>query len=330
MPDDSQMTRSEAVSGGRPAYPPDFTPAMPDEQAEDEVNLIDLFIVLLKHKKMIFTVVFLAGVLAVAYTSRMVNSYRSECTIAPTIQERGAAGLAALGGLGAMVASEVGLNTAGSQEQFEVVLNSRELSNTIVTQHNLLPVLFQKSWDPVKERWTVQKPPTLQRAYTVLQGIMQATPDKKKGIMKLSVEFRDPRLSQQILNYFVVGLSEFLRRQVLEESAAQQAQLYQQLAKTSDPLLKNKLYELIARQIEKETLARVQRYYSFNVIDPAYVPERKFKPKRAQICLLSVVVAAFLAFFLAFFLEYIHNVRTRENPERLANLKNALRFRTRF
>ena len=124
-----------------------------------------------------------------------------------------------------------------------------------------------------------------------------------------------------------MGLSEFLRQRTLEEAAAQQAQLSQQLARTTDPLLKNRLYELIARQIEKETLAKVQKYFSFNVIDAAFVPEKKFKPKRAQICILSVVVAFFIAVFLAFFLEYMHNLKEREDPERLANLRRSLRFR---
>ncbi len=80
---------------------------------------------------------------------------------------------------------------------------------------------------------------------------------------------------------------------------------------------------------EKETLAKIQRNYSFNVIDPAFVPDRKFKPKRAQICILSVVVAFFFAAFLAFFLEYLHNLKRKEDPERLAALRASLWRRTR-
>jgi uncharacterized protein involved in exopolysaccharide biosynthesis len=321
--------RAEDSRGGRPAYPPGFVQDPSVEQDEISINLLDLLIVLLKHKKMIIAVVFLAGILAVVYSLKATNLYRSECTISPNVQEKGAGGLAALGGLGAMVASEAGLNTAGSLDQFEVVIKSRVLATTIITQHNLMPILYAKSWDAENKRWKVKKPPTLQDAYLILQRILQVTPDKKKNIMKLSLEFKDPRLAQQILNYFVVDLSEFLRRQTLDEAAAQQAQLYQQLTKTSDPLLKNKLYDLIAKQIEKETLAKVQKYYSFNVIDPAYVPEKKFSPRRAQIVVMSVVVAAFFAIFLAFFLEYINNARKNEDPERLANLKNALRLRPR-
>ena len=300
---------------------------MPAE--EDEINLLDLFIVLLKHKVMIFSVVILTGISAVVISLTMPNIYRSEVTIAPTTQEKSGGALSALGGFGAMIASEAGIIAAGSLEQFDVVLKSRELTNAIVRKYNLLPILFEKSWDAENKRWKVKKPPTLQDAYLAVKGLLKAAPDKKQNVLKLSFEINDPLMAQRILNYYVLGLSEFLRQQTLEEAAAQQAQLSRQLAKTTDPLLKNRLYELIARQIEKETLAKVQRYFSFNVIDPAFVPENKFKPKRAQICILSVVVAFFIAVFLAFFLEYMHNLKTREDPERLAKLRNALRFRRR-
>ncbi len=327
MQEEPKKRNIDDQAPANPPPPPGCANGMSGE--EDEINLLDLLIVLLKHKKMIASVVFLAGVLAVVMSLMMTNVYRSESVLAPTGQEKGAGGLAALGGLGAMVASEAGLMGAGSLEQFEVVLKSRDLTNTIVDKHKLMPLLFEDSWDSGKKRWKVEveEPPTLQDAFKAMQGMLKAAPDKKQNILRLTFDYKDPQMAQTMLNYYVVGLSEFLRRQTLDDAAAQQAQLYEQLAKTSDPLLKNRLYELIARQIEKETLAKVQKYYSFNVIDPAFVPEKKFKPKRAQSCILSVVVAFFIAVFLAFFLEYMNNLKTREDPERLANLRNALRLR---
>ena len=333
-----------------PGYPPGYPPGMPEE---DEINLLDLFIVLLRHKVMILSVVFLAGIAAVVISLLMPNVYRSEATIAPTTQEKSGGGLAALGGFGAMIAAEVGIGATGSLDQFDVVLKSRDLTNTIIREHNLLPVIFEKSWDPKNGDWKVGEPsslqkaseailgmfsttpekkevskiPTLQDAYKPMQTMLKMTPDKKQNVMRISFESKDPEMARTILNYYIVGLSEFLRRQTLEDAAAQQVHLSQQLSKTTDPLLKNRLYELIAKQIEKETLAKIQRYYSFTVIDPSFVPERKFKPKRAQICMISVVVAFFIAIFLAFFLEYLKNLKTREDPERLANLRKSLRLR---
>ncbi|MEI7672435.1 MAG: Wzz/FepE/Etk N-terminal domain-containing protein [Deltaproteobacteria bacterium] len=332
-------------------------PSSPGVPEEDEINLLDLFIVLLKHKVMIISVVFLAGIAALVMSLQMPNVYRSEATIAPTTQEKSGGGLAALGGFGAMIAAEVGIGGSGSLDQFDVVLKSRELTNAVIRDRNLLPVIYKKSWDAKKGDWKAADPPSLlqqvsaailgmvkttpekkketsrspslQDAYTAIQGMISLKPDKKQNVMRISCESEDPEMAKDIVNYYIVGMSDFLRLQMLEEAAAQQVDLSKQLARTSDPLLKIRLYELIARQMEKETLARVQKYFGFNVVDPPYVPEQKFKPKRAQICMISVVVAFFIAVFLAFFMEYVKNLRTREDPERLANLRNAFRLRTR-
>ena len=94
-----------------PEYPPGYPPGIPEE---DEINLLDLFIVLLRHKVMILSVVFLAGIAAVVISLLMPNVYRSEATIAPTTQEKSGGGLAALGGFGAMIAAEVGIGATGS------------------------------------------------------------------------------------------------------------------------------------------------------------------------------------------------------------------------
>jgi uncharacterized protein involved in exopolysaccharide biosynthesis len=294
---------------------------------EDEVNLLDLFIVLLKHKVMIISVVILTGIVAVAISMTMKDIFRAEVLIAPTTQDKGGA-LSALGGFGAMIASEVGIGAGGSLEQFEVVLKSRELTSLIVRNHNLLPLIFEDDWDVVAKKWK-DKPPKAEDIHKAVQALLEVKPDKKKNVLTVGFQSKYPEKAKEILDYYVIGMSDFLRRQKLLEADAQKKHLQQQLAQTTDPLLKNKLYELIAKQIEQETMAKVQKYYSFNIIDPSTVPERKFKPKRSLISVLSVVAAFFIAIFLAFFLEYVHNVKTREDPERLENLRKSLRLRSR-
>jgi len=284
-------------------------------EQEDEINLLDYVIVLLKHKWMIFLVVFIAGVVAVIYSLSLTDIYRSECTIAPIEQEKASlsSSLSALGGLGAMVASQVGIGGAGSLEKFEVVLKSRELTNGLVEKHKLMPVIFEDSWDEKTKTWKTEESPTLQGAYESMQGMLEIKPYKKNGILKLGVISPDPALARKVLSYYVDGMSEFLRQQSLENVAIQSKALQEQLVTTADPLLRTKLAEIIAQYVEKETLAKVQKYYGFNVIDPPFVPEKKFKPKRSQICILSVIVAFFLAIFLAFFMEYLGNLKKNGN-----------------
>jgi uncharacterized protein involved in exopolysaccharide biosynthesis len=311
----------------QPAGPPLPAGYCPDTAYDDEeVHLLDLFIVLLRHKVLIFLFVFLTGSVAAAVSLWLPDIYQSAATIVPTTQERGGGALSALGGFGAMIAGEAGIVTAGSIEQFDVVLKSRELTASIVRRYNLQPYLFAERWDPTRKAWR-EEAPKFEQIHGAMQNRLTVRKDKNQNVVNLSFEAQEPEMARKILNYYIDGLSDFLRNQILTDAAAQQRHLGEQIAKTSDPLLRNRLYELIAKQIEQETLARVQRYYSFNVIDPPYVPERKFKPKRTLICVLSVVVALFLAIFLAFFLEYVRNLRTREDPARLESLRAAFRFR---
>lgn len=304
-------------------YPENYLPC------EDEINLLDMFIVLLKYKRIIFFFVFIAGVAAVIYSLILTNIYRSECTIIPIEQEKASlsSSLSALGGFGAMVASQVGIGGAGSLEKFEIVLKSREMTNNLVEKHKLMQIIFEDSWDEQTKTWKTEEPPTLQDAYKSIQGKLEIKADKKSGVLKLGFLFKDPKIAQRILGYYVNGMSEFMRQQSLENVATQSKALQEQLITATDPLLRTKLAEIIAQYVETETLAKVQKYYGFNIIDPPFVPEKKFKPKRAQICILSVIVAFFMAIFLAFFMEYVDNLKKNEDPERLENLKKYMKLR---
>jgi LPS O-antigen subunit length determinant protein (WzzB/FepE family) len=132
-----------------------------------------------------------------------------------------------------------------------------------------------------------------------------------------------------MVDHYISELSESLREDTLEDAAENERFLQEQLESTSDPLLKVKISELLAKEIEKETFARAQKHYSFIVLDPPVAPDpdKKVKPKRALICILSVTVAGFFAIFLAFFLEYIHNVRQGEDEERLQSLRKYLKLK---
>ncbi len=208
-------------------------------------------------------------------------------------------------------------------------LKAARLTNDLVEKHKLMQVIFKDSWDEKTKTWKTEEPPTLQDAYKSMQGMLEIKPDKKNGVLKLGFLFPDPALAQKLLSYYVAGMSEFLRQQSLENVATQSKALQEQLITTTDPLLRTKLAEIIAQYVEKETLAKVQRYYGFNIIDPPFVPEKRFKPSRAQICILSVIVAFFMAIFLAFIREYVGNLKKNEDPERLENLKKYMGLRNR-
>ena len=305
----------------------------PSDYEDDEINLLDLFMVLVRRKRLIIGLTFLTGVAAVIISLQMRNVYRSEATIAPRqIEQSGSKALSgALGGLGGLVASEFGLGGGGEVDKIEVLLKSRQLVHLVVEKHNLMPLLFEDKWDSQKKAWNESPAPTIQDAYKLIKdGLLKVTRDRKTDVITVSIEHKNPQFARSVADYYLTELSEGLRAKVLKDAQENMRFLKEQLDRTTDPLLREKIYGMLAKEIEKDTFARAQTYYGFYVLDPPIAPDlnKKASPKRSMICILSVVVAFFIAIFLAFFLEYLGRLKTQE-PDRYQQLKDGLRFRRR-
>jgi tyrosine-protein kinase Etk/Wzc len=88
------------------------------------------------------------------------------------------------------------------------------------------------------------------------------------------------------------------------------------------------LYELLARQYEVARLDEARDSSVIQVLDPADIPDRKSKPWRALIVVVTAVVTGFLAVLWAFFREATE--RAKNDPEqalRLESLRRHLRLR---
>ncbi len=305
--------------------------ALPPYDEEDEINLLDLFIVLLKHKWLIMGLVFFAGIGAVFTTLLMSNIYRSEATIIPRREERSTSSstLSALRSLSGLGDDLLDLGAGGSTEKFQIVLESQILTSRILSKHKheILPFLYEDAWDKDKKAWKTNPSPTTQTITRTIRGLLSVQKEKS-GVLKLHVDFKDPSFAKNMVDYYLTELSESLREETLMDALENQRFLRRQLERTSDVLMKEKIYDMLAREIEKETFARAQKYYSFLVLDPPIVQDldKRVAPKRKFICILSVMAAFFVAIFLAFFLEYLHNIRTREDPKRLQALRNGIKL----
>jgi len=71
-----------------------------------------------------------------------------------------------------------------------------------------------------------------------------------------------------------------------------------------------KVNALLTSQYEMAKIEESKEDLAFQVIDKAVPPVKKFKPKRAQICMMSFMAALFGAIFIAFFREYINRMKT--------------------
>jgi uncharacterized protein involved in exopolysaccharide biosynthesis len=259
----------------------------------------------------------------------MTNIYLSEATIAPREDEKQSSGaLSMFGGLGGIVAEGLGLGGGGSLDKLEITLNSRSLTSRVIEKYKLMPVIFSDTWDRDKKKWTLRNNhPTFQDGCKVMQDLLIAKVDPRNGTLKIGFEHKDPKTAKKFVDYYLVELSETLRQEVIRDATENMRFFREQIGRTSDPLLKEKIYAMLAREIEKDTFARAQKYYSFVVLDPPIVPDldKYVKPKRKFNLILSVVVAFFLAIFLAFVKEYARRLKI-EDRERYQELVRGLKF----
>ncbi|MCF8070268.1 MAG: hypothetical protein K9L30_16920 [Desulfobacterales bacterium] len=289
---------------------------------EDEINLLDLFLVVLKHKILIIGIVFLTGLGALLYSLTMPNIYLSEATISPKEDDKNSANpLSSLGG------GQIGIGGGGSLEKLELMLKSRELTRRVIHKHDLLPILYPDRWDDKAKKWREGQEPTIQDGWQLVNGsLLKIKADTGFSTLKVGIEHKDPDTAQKIVNYYMVELSEALREEVIHDASEKMKFFEEQLNYITDSMMRDKVYALLAKEIEKDTFARAQKYYSFNVVDPPIVPDlnKKIRPKRKLICILSVLVAFFMAIFISFLMEFVHRVKT-DDPERYRKVMDGVK-----
>ena len=88
-----------------------------------------------------------------------------------------------------------------------------------------------------------------------------------------------------------------------------------------EAFVQNKLFTLLAQQLEQAKIDEARDETAFQVLDRAIPPERKSKPARALTVVLAMLVSLFAGVMLAFVREYADaTVHTKEQVERQAGL----------
>jgi uncharacterized protein involved in exopolysaccharide biosynthesis len=76
--------------------------------------------------------------------------------------------------------------------------------------------------------------------------------------------------------------------------------------------IQNEIYKVLLRALEQARIEEEKETLSFEVVDYAYTPRFKYKPKRKLIVMVSFVSSLFASIFLALFLDSIQNRREQK------------------
>jgi uncharacterized protein involved in exopolysaccharide biosynthesis len=302
---------------------------------EDEIDLLELVKTIWKGKKLIIGIVLICTIGMAVMSLFMTNVYTAKAVLKPTSQTQGGAKLSALASQFGGLASLAGIAMPSSASSTEMVtlLRSNILKKEIIENYQLLPILFHDQWDGEKKAWkksgislnpltlisgllparqgiSKKKPgPDTWDGIRALNGIVNVNYNMKEDIITISVNFRDPDIAAQIANYFIVALNDHMSLEAKRVAIINREYLEKQLTETNDPIVQQKIYNLIADKIETMMMAEVKEGFAFKVLDPPMAPDKKSAPKRAQMVIVAFMVSLFFSVFVVLLREYIKKIK---------------------
>jgi uncharacterized protein involved in exopolysaccharide biosynthesis len=145
--------------------------------------------------------------------------------------------------------------------------------------------------------------------------IVKINNNVKDKTITIMVEFDDPVMAENIVNYFLAALNDYMSSEAKRVAQTNRKYLQQQLEQTADPYIKQKIYNLIAQQIETSMMAEVKENYAFRVLDPPRAPDRKLKPNRAQMVFISLLASLLIGAGIAVFLDYWEKMKDQNSSK---------------
>src|SRR5512145_378513 len=101
-----------------------------------------------------------------------------------------------------------------------------------------------------------------------------------------------------VVTYTLIELTDHMSNEARRVADTNKQYLESQIDKTADPFIKTKIYTLIAQQIETAMMAEVKENFAFKILDPPRIPDKKIKPKRAQMVIIAFLFSLFLSVFI--------------------------------
>ncbi|WP_166264400.1 Wzz/FepE/Etk N-terminal domain-containing protein [Marinobacter caseinilyticus] len=284
--------------------------------ADDEIDLRELFAILWAGKWLIIAVTSLFAMGGIAYALSKPDIYQASVLLAPANEEGGMRGLSGqLGGL----ASLAGINLGGSGSNQtviakEVLLSRAFLADFIHRRKLTVPMMGVEGWNEQALSWNYNRdaynpetgewlqdekgkslqPTDWDLVKAFKENHLSISENKESGMITLRVKSLSPPAAKQWAQWLVEDINEHMRREDVAEATARIEYLEQKLGDTKIAGMQQVFYQLIESETRTVMLANAQQDYVFKIIDPAVVPQEKSEPKRSLIVVLASIMGSFL------------------------------------
>ncbi len=291
---------------------------------EDEIDLREIFGVILKRKLFIAVFTIIVTLLAVLYVLSKPNIYTVKTTLLP-VEVSGGMSLGGLGGLASLAGVDIGGGGEISpSESFEMVLNDYGLIKQFVENNKLDETLLNRDTSnyyfalgyrgvydlfnsPKENIEKLNKEQDIYNTYKMLTQMISISQDKKTGVMTLSVSDPDMQLALNMLDQFLSKASHYLIDIKEKEINTQLAYYEETLKEIRDVQIKEQLSLQVSGLIHSKIMLHSSPYYKVKKITEPVLPyyKDKSKPKRGLIVVVALITSIMLSIFIVFFLEFI-------------------------
>lgn len=183
------------------------------KEKEEEINLFDYLLVLLKRKNLIIGITLATAIVTAIISSAIKPIYKAETRILPP--ERGSST--------ELLSQHESPPIEDQNELYIGLLKSRTVLDRIIDRFDLMKLYNRKVREDVRK---------------ALVGALKASADKKSGIITIAVEDKDPKMAADLANAFVEELRTLTKELALTEASQRRLFYEEQLAAVKESLVK--------------------------------------------------------------------------------------------
>ena len=318
------------------------------QKDDDEISLIDLLAVLLRHKWMIIGICCAAMIFSVVISiisiklppekSFLPNEYtpKAQMLINNDTSSNGLSSMLSSSGLGSL-ANLAGVNVSGGSSNSALagyLVNSNTIQDAVVDKFDLIT------------RYKIEKSPRAS-SREALKKKLSSNYDDETGVFSVSFTDIDPKFAQEVVNYVVDLLEQRFLDLGIDQNKLSEANLKENIQNSYDNILslqkqiqtlegsvsnvynpnaapsimldstllkmelnvQEQIYAQLKAQYESLKVTMASEQPVFQILEYAEVPDKKSGPSRGKLCIIITFAAFFLSVFLAFALNAVENIK---------------------
>ena len=146
--------------------------------------------------------------------------------------------------------------------------------------------------------------PTVWDGIRKLDSMLTINFDIKENTITVTSRHTDPRVAAKVVESMLAALMDHMSGEAKRIARINKKYLENQLYSTADPIIRQKIYNLIAQQIETSMMSEMKENFAFTMIDSPREPDRKVFPDRKKIVKIGSLISLFTGISFGFLVEY--------------------------